>query len=151
MRFLDADPAAEIVGLEPLPGVSNYLVGNDPRNWRTGIPQYARVEYRDVYPGVDLAFHGDARALEYDFVVAPGADPGAIRLAFDGVTGLRLDARRQPRPRGRGRRGGRPEGAGELPGDGGSRRTPVRASYVVQRRLRGGLRRRLATTAAGRW
>ena len=59
--------------------------------WVTGTPNFARVRYREIYPGIDLAFYGNQGQLEYDFVVAPGASPKAIRLQFDGVDGMHLD------------------------------------------------------------
>ena len=69
--------------LDPLPGVSNYYLGNDPKKWRTDVPHFARVRYHDVYPGIDLVYYGNKEGkLEYDFVVKPGADPGAIRIAY---------------------------------------------------------------------
>jgi len=84
--------AAAPVGEEQLPGMANYFIGNDPAKWHTGVPTYAKVRYPSVYPGVDLVYYGNQRQLEYDFVVAPGADPKAIRLQFAGATGLRLGA-----------------------------------------------------------
>jgi len=75
-----------------LPGVANYLAGSDPSHWQTGIPTYARVSYRDVYPGVDLVYYGTAGRLEYDWRLAAGADPGRITLAVDGARDVRLDA-----------------------------------------------------------
>lgn len=91
LRLVGAHPAPEVVGQDPLPGQSHYFRGSDPKQWRTHIPHYARVKYAAVYPGVDLVFYGSPRALEYDFVLAPGADPGAIALAFAGVDRLALD------------------------------------------------------------
>ncbi len=91
MRFAGANPQAQGTGLDALPGRNNYYIGNDPTKWRTNVPTYARVEYRDVYPGVNLVYYGNQRNLEYDLVVAPGADPGKIHLSFDGVAGLELD------------------------------------------------------------
>jgi hypothetical protein len=87
MKLVGANPAAEISGLEQLPGTSNYFVGNDPNKWRTAVPNYAKVRYQDVYPGVDLVYYGNRRQLEYDFVVAPGANPRAIKLDFTGTIG----------------------------------------------------------------
>ncbi len=92
MKFAGANPTAEIEGVDPLPGKSNYLAGDDRSKWRTGVENYARVRYREIYPGVDLIFYGNQRQLEYDFVVAPGADPGGIKLQFDGAKKLALDA-----------------------------------------------------------
>src|SRR5262249_24945873 len=64
---------------------------NDPGKWRTNVPTYAKVRYSEVYSGIDLMYYGNGRQLEYDFVVAPGGDPGAIRLAFDGSRGVTID------------------------------------------------------------
>jgi len=91
LRLAGADPAPEVSGLDRQPGESHYLIGNDSRAWTTHVPGYARVRYREVYPGIDLVFHGQQDVLEFDFKVAPGADPGAIRMAFKGTDGLRLD------------------------------------------------------------
>ena len=81
----------ELTGLDPLPGTSNYFIGNDPERWQRDVPHYARVKYAGVYPGIDLVYYGNQRQLEYDLVVAPGADPARIALAFDGVRTLSLD------------------------------------------------------------
>jgi hypothetical protein len=78
-------------GLEPTGGVSNYLRGSDPKRWRTDVPHYARLSASEAYDGIDLVFYSHEGDLEYDFVVAPGADPKQIRLAFDGVDGMRVD------------------------------------------------------------
>ena len=74
-------------GEERLPGVANYFVGGDPSRWRVGTATWARVRYPGVYPGVDLVYYGNQRQLEYDFVVAAGADPGPIRLRFQERSG----------------------------------------------------------------
>jgi Beta-propeller repeat len=83
MQLVNADPAARIAGAEELPGKANYLVGNNPKKWQTNVPTYARVRYQGIYPGVDLVYYGTQRQLECDFVVAPGTDPGTIRLGID--------------------------------------------------------------------
>lgn len=86
MRLAGSNPKAEVEGEEPLPGLSNYFRGADPAKWVTGVQSYAKVRYEKVYPGIDLVVYGDAQQrLEYDFVVAPGADPAAIGLAFSGA------------------------------------------------------------------
>ncbi len=90
MKFVGANPKAEIAGSNQLPGKSNYFVGNDPHQWRTGIPQFARVRYRDVYPGIDLVFYGNQGHLEYDFRIAPGADPSRAELQFEGAGKLEI-------------------------------------------------------------
>ncbi len=76
-----------------LPGKVNYFIGNDPARWRTEIPTFGRVEYAAVYRGIDLAYYGNQGRLEYDFILAPGADPHAIRLAVDGARNIRVDER----------------------------------------------------------
>ncbi len=85
MKVVGANTKAQIKGTEKLPGITNYFIGNDPKQWRTNIPNYARVQYEDVFPGIDLTYYGNQRQLEYDFVVAPGADFSQIQLAFEGA------------------------------------------------------------------
>jgi len=92
MRLAGANPHPLIAGLNQLPGKTNYFIGNDSRKWQTDIPSFARVKYADVYPGVDLVFYGNHRKLEYDYIVAPGADPKAIALDVTGANKLRIDA-----------------------------------------------------------
>jgi hypothetical protein len=84
MKLVGANTRAAVKGTDQLPGVTNYYIGNDPKQWRTGVPNYGKVHYDDVYPGIDLVYYGNQRQLEYDFVVAPGADPRAIALSFEG-------------------------------------------------------------------
>ena len=90
--LLGADPAAKAIGQQQLPGVVNHLLGSSPSDWHTNIPTYAQVSYQNVYPGVDLVYHGSQGQLEYDFVVNPAASPGLIRLSIGGVQSLSLDA-----------------------------------------------------------
>lgn len=82
MKLLGGKRNPEITAENLLPGRSNYLIGNNSDRWRTNVPQYARVAYENVYPGVSLAFHGEQRQVEFDFVVSAGADPAAIRLGL---------------------------------------------------------------------
>ncbi len=86
MRLEGANVSARVSGASPLPGKSNYFIGNDSSRWRNNIPQFARVQYQAVYPGVDLVYYGDQGQLEYDFRVAPGANPNQIALNFAGAT-----------------------------------------------------------------
>jgi hypothetical protein len=88
---LGGNAAASLTGLERLPTRTNYFVGSDPRKWKTNIPNYAKVKYSGVYPGVDLVFYGNQDLLEYDFIVAPGTDPGVIALGFEDTTDMRID------------------------------------------------------------
>jgi len=89
IQMLGANPTPRITGLNELPGKSNYFTGNDPKKWRTNVPSYAKVRYDEVYPGIDLVYYGNQRQLEYDFVVAPGADPKAIAFDIVGADGVR--------------------------------------------------------------
>ena len=91
LKLIGAARQPRMSGLEPLPGKSHYLIGNDPKQWKTGVQTFARVKYEEVYPGIDLVYYGHQQQLEYDFRLAPGADPHAIRLHFDGASRLRLD------------------------------------------------------------
>ena len=91
LSFPGADPSAAGTGVEKFAGRVNYLLGNDPTGWYTGIPAYGRVEYPQIYPGVALVFHGRQKLLEYDFVVAPGANAGAITVRLDGADRIQLD------------------------------------------------------------
>lgn len=90
MRLSAANPRASVTGESLLPGVSNYLIGNDASRWHRGIPHYGRVRYSSVWPGIDLVLHGRDGTLEYDFEVAPHADLSRIRFVFDGAR-LRID------------------------------------------------------------
>jgi hypothetical protein len=85
MNLAGSNPVAVATGSELLPGKTNYLIGNDPKKWHTDIPQFAQVRYASVYPGIDLVFYGNQGRLEYDFRVAPGADPRQAMLQFEGA------------------------------------------------------------------
>jgi hypothetical protein len=93
MRLIGANPDVRVSGLGELPGKANYFVGNERAKWQTNVPTYAKLKYEAVYPGVDLIYYGNQRRLEYDFVVAPGADPKAIRLSFRSAKSLAVDER----------------------------------------------------------
>ena len=79
------------MGTDKLSGKVNYLIGNAPEKWHKNIPTYAKVRYREIYPGVDMVLYGNGGRFEYDFVIAPGADPGLIALGFEGIGDLKLD------------------------------------------------------------
>lgn len=84
MRVVGADPAVRITATDRLETRSNYFIGNDPTKWRTNVPNFEKVRYAGIYPGIDMVYYGNQRGLEYDFVVAPGADPKVIALQFAG-------------------------------------------------------------------
>ncbi|HVN19332.1 MAG TPA: SBBP repeat-containing protein [Dongiaceae bacterium] len=90
MKLAGANPQTRLIAADRLPGKSNYFIGNNPSKWRTGVPQFARVRYESVYPGIDLVFYGNEGHLEYDFQVAPGADPAQAELEFNGAGQLDL-------------------------------------------------------------
>jgi uncharacterized repeat protein (TIGR01451 family) len=83
MKFVGANRGAKITGADSLPGRQNYLLGNNPAKWQTNVPTYRKVAYAEIYTGTNLIFYGNDRELEYDFELAPGADPKAIRISFD--------------------------------------------------------------------
>jgi len=91
MNLVGANSDASVAGQDQLPGTSNYFIGNNPSQWHTNVANYGQVANQDVYPGVNLIYYGNQQQLEYDFVVAPGTDPGTIRLSFQGAKNISLD------------------------------------------------------------
>jgi Bacterial Ig-like domain (group 3)/Beta-propeller repeat len=92
MKLRNANPAAKVRGLDELAGRSNYFIGNDPKKWSARVPTFTRVKYEEIYSGIDLVYYGNQRQLEYDFIVAPGADPRRIAFAVSGAKRIRRDA-----------------------------------------------------------
>ena len=92
LELLGASRRGRGEGQDALPGKSNYLIGNDPHFWQTDISQYGRVVYRNVYPGIDLAYYGNQQNLEYDFILSPGANPAAIRFRVKGADTVRISS-----------------------------------------------------------
>lgn len=91
MQMVGANPDPFMEGVGRLTGISNYFIGNDPEKWRTNIPHFSRVQYHDVYPGVDLVYHINDGELEFDFIVGPGAETGIIKLSFEGAQKVYID------------------------------------------------------------
>jgi Beta-propeller repeat len=91
MHLVGANPTAHPTPLDPSSATVNYLVGDDPSAWRTGLATFGRVVYSGVFPGIDLLYREGAGGLEYDFVVAPGADPSRIAMRFNGASSLSLN------------------------------------------------------------
>ena len=89
------NPQPTLTGQNALLGKSHYFRGNDPAQWRTSVPHYRQIAYQQVYPGIDWVLYGNPRQLEYDFVVAPGADPGLIQMRFSGAESVTLDEQGQ--------------------------------------------------------
>jgi hypothetical protein len=93
VQFPGASPQASMRGQGLMAGKINYLTGSDPRHWRSGTATYARVKVEGLYPGIDLTYYGNEQELEYDFTVAPGADPSLIRMRFEGADGVAVNER----------------------------------------------------------
>ena len=90
LTFPGANPAAVPTGAQRGTGTVNYLIGGNTTRWHTGLPTYGEIVYRDLWPGIDLAFRGEKGELKYEFRVAPGADPDDIRLAYRGIRRLSI-------------------------------------------------------------
>ena len=90
-RLVGGAPAAAVTGEGEQRGRTNYLRGSDPAGWTTGVASYGKVRCSGVYPGIDLVYHGTEGILEYDFVLAPGADPGRIALDIQGADSMDID------------------------------------------------------------
>jgi hypothetical protein len=93
LAFLGARQDLEPVGNDKTAAKVNYLLGRNRAKWRTGLPTFARIVYRNVWPGIDVAFRGAAGRLEYELLVRPGADVSDIRLTYRGAQGVAVDAR----------------------------------------------------------
>ncbi len=92
LRLLGANPKTPVVGQAELPGKSNYFIGRNPAGWHTNVPTYARVAYENAYPGVDVIYYGQQGRLENDFIIAPGANPGRVRLQIQTAGQVKLNA-----------------------------------------------------------
>ena len=92
MHLVDADSSVTGVGESAVTGKSNYFPTGDPKTWITNVPNYSRVRYKQLYPGVDALFYGSANRLEYDFELQAGVDPEKLRTSFAGTKKPRVDA-----------------------------------------------------------
>jgi hypothetical protein len=93
VRFDGANPRVQVEAEDPLPARANFLIGNRPEQWQTGLPLYRKILYRNLYPGIDMTYGGVGHRIKSEFVVAPGADPNRIRLEYSGAEQLEIDAR----------------------------------------------------------
>src|SRR6266852_5638518 len=91
MQALGGNATPRVMGEDPLPGKVNYFLGNDSSQWHSNISTFGKVAYQQVYPDIDLVYYGSGQQLEYDFVVAPRADPSIIRLGFTGADNVAVD------------------------------------------------------------
>jgi Beta-propeller repeat/Abnormal spindle-like microcephaly-assoc'd, ASPM-SPD-2-Hydin len=91
-KLLGAAQNPTVIGEDTQPGTVSYFIGKDPTKWHVNVPTYARVRYKNVYPGIDLVYYGNPQQLEYDFAISPGADPGQIQFEIAGASQISLDA-----------------------------------------------------------
>lgn len=91
LKMVGANTNAVVEGVDELPGKVNYFIGNDPEKWRRDVPTYLKVYYKDVYPGIDIVYYGNQEELEYDFIVAPGANPKVIKFSVAGSERIQLN------------------------------------------------------------
>ena len=91
LKMIGANGAPRVEGKDELPGKVNYFSGNNPEKWSRDIPTYRKVYYTDVYPGIDVVYYGNRRELEYDFIVAAGANPKLIQFTVEGARRIRRD------------------------------------------------------------
>ena len=89
-HFIGANLNAEVIGENRLSYNCNYFYGNDPNKWRANVPNYSTITYRDIWPGIDLCYHGNGQGMKYDFIVNPGADVSQIRVCYEGVNDLTI-------------------------------------------------------------
>ncbi|HBZ00120.1 MAG TPA: hypothetical protein DEO84_02255, partial [candidate division Zixibacteria bacterium] len=87
-QFVGANLNPEISGADRLSHNNNYFLGNIPSKWATDVPNWSSVTYKNIYPSIDLKYHGDGKGMKYDFIVNPGADISQIKIRYEGVDGL---------------------------------------------------------------
>ncbi|HKG60735.1 MAG TPA: SBBP repeat-containing protein [Pyrinomonadaceae bacterium] len=91
LQFIGSSNQAQAIGEDQLKERTNYLIGSDPKDFRTNIPHYAKARFNQVYRGIDVVYYGDAAHLKYDIVIAPGADPNVIKIKYAGTDALKVD------------------------------------------------------------
>lgn len=91
MRLANANEFPKVEGLDELEGRTNYFIGENPKTWQTDVHTFKKVKYSSVYEGIDLIYYGNQRQLEYDFVVAPNANPDVIAMKFDNKREMKID------------------------------------------------------------
>ncbi|MCP5063668.1 MAG: hypothetical protein GY936_14570 [Ignavibacteriae bacterium] len=91
MQLANANPFIKVEGIYELITKSNYFIGNDSTKWHTNVPNYERIKYNEVYPGIDLVYYGKVGKLEYDFNIFPESDPKVIQLQFEKDANVKLE------------------------------------------------------------
>jgi hypothetical protein len=89
--FVGANRNPIVHGEEAMEYKCNYFIGNDQTKWRTDVPNYKVIVFKDIYTGIDLKYHGDGKRMEYDFIVSPGSDYSQIRVQYDGAKSLSVN------------------------------------------------------------
>ena len=87
LEFVGANPDVVPVGEDRQLAIFSYFKGPE-KDWKTGLPSFAKVVYKDLWPGINLIYRGAVNQLKYEFVVAPGADPSSIRLQYRGASSV---------------------------------------------------------------
>jgi hypothetical protein len=95
MQLTGQSPHPQISGSGLQPGTSQYFKGSVAAKWQESVPHFLKVDYKNVYPGIDLTYYGNQRQLEYDFTVAPHANPKAIELKFSGTDRIEIADKRR--------------------------------------------------------
>ncbi len=91
VRFAGASPETTVVGADRLAAEASFFLGDQPKKWRTGLPLYQKILYRNLYPGIDMTYAGAGRRIKSEFLIAPGADPRLIRLEYSGIADLTIE------------------------------------------------------------
>jgi hypothetical protein len=131
LDFVGANADVRPSGEEKTGAVISYFKGK-PEEWKTGLPTYSRIVYKNLWPGIDVAYYGTVDKMKYEFVVHPGSDPSLIRLAYRGASAVEVNSegRLEVRTPAGGFEDDRPVGYQEIDGD----RVDVAMSYVLEER-----------------
>lgn len=89
VHFKGSQKPTAILAQNPHEDYLNYFIGNDSTKWYSGVKQYGRIVYENIYPGIDFHIYSNDYYLKYDFVVHPGADPSVIQMEYEGTDGIK--------------------------------------------------------------
>lgn len=93
MRFAADDRNVSTIPSNAVEQTTNYFIGSNEDVWRTNIANYRQLDITNVSDGIDIRWHALASgALQYDFIVSPGADSERAQLTFEGADSLEIDA-----------------------------------------------------------